>query len=276
MKSNSNVLSRENDPQTISDFTGQWQIFPDNGGYFVSNKLFEDSLAGILPLSFFQGKRVGDLGSGTGRIVRWLFEAGAAHVYAIEPAQSHETMKENTRAYAERITYINKPGDQIDIQGEMDAMVSLGVISYIPDLIPVFKATYNALKPGGKFFILAMSHEGNELYCSFVLPLRAMTTVIPDWALHFLSQALAIPASIYGMLAKILPVPMKTYFNSVYNKMDWHDRVMLIFDQLNPSYARYYHREELVSAFEKVGFKNLQVVHRYGYSWAICGEKPVS
>jgi SAM-dependent methyltransferase len=268
------TLAGQSDPRTIDDFTGQWQIFPDNGGYFVSTKLFEDSLAGILPVSFFAGKSVGDLGSGTGRIVRWLFDAGAAHVFAIEPAQSHETLKENTKAYADKITYINKPGDEIDIHNAMDAMISLGVISYIPDLGPVFKATYNALKPGGKFYILAMSKEGNEFYCAFALPLRAITTVIPDWALHVLSQTLAVPASIYGFLTKFLPLPMKTYFTSVYNKMAWHDRVMLIFDQLNPSYARYYRREELESAFKKAGFTNLQVVHRYGYSWAMCGDKP--
>ncbi len=274
MKTHS-TLTRENDPQTISDFTGQWKIFPDNGGYFVSNKLFEDSLAGLLPLSFFQDKAVGDLGSGTGRIVRWLFEAGAKHVFAIEPAQSHETLRENTKNYSQNITYINKPGDQIDIKEQMDAMVSLGVISYIPDLGPVFKATFNALKPGGKFFILAMSYEGNEFYCSFALPLRAMTTVIPDWALHVLSQTLAVPSSIYGFVCKLLPLPMNTYFNSVFNKMAWHDRVMLIFDQLNPSYAKYYKKEELSDSFKKAGFVNIQAVHRYGYSWAICGEKPL-
>jgi 2-polyprenyl-3-methyl-5-hydroxy-6-metoxy-1,4-benzoquinol methylase len=269
----SNTLERENDPQTIDDFTGQWKIFPDNGGYFVSNKLFEDSLAGILPLSYFQGKRVGDLGSGTGRIVRWLFEAGAAHVYAIEPAQSHETLKENTKAHSANITYINEPGDQIDLTDEMDAMVSLGVISYIPDLGPVFRATYKALKPGGKFFILAMSYEGNEFYCTFALPLRAITTVLPDFALHILSQILAIPSSIYGLVCKLIPIPMHVYFKSVFNKMAWHDRVMLIFDQLNPSYAKYYKKEELIQAFKKAGFSNIQAVHRYGYSWAICGEK---
>lgn len=276
MYTRTTVLNRENDPQTISDFTDQWQIFPDNGGYFVSNRLFEDSLAGLIPLSYFNNKVIGDLGSGTGRIVRWLFEAGAGHVYAIEPAQSHDTLRENTKAYSDRITYINKPGDQLAIEEELDAMVSLGVISYIPDLGPVFRAAYKALKPGGKLFILAMSYEGNELYCAFAFPLRLLTTVIPDQMLHILCCMLAIPATVYGLMSRVLPLPMHIYFNSVFNKMNWNDKVMLIFDQLNPSYARYYRRSELEQAFKNAGFTNLQVVHRYGYSWAICAEKAPS
>jgi ubiquinone/menaquinone biosynthesis C-methylase UbiE len=64
------------DAKTIKDFSSQWMEFPDNEGYFISLDLLQDSLAGLIKIEDFRNKRVLDLGSGTGRIIRWLFLGG--------------------------------------------------------------------------------------------------------------------------------------------------------------------------------------------------------
>ncbi len=243
--------------QTIDDFSEQWSIFPDNNGYFASVQLFLDSLAGLVAESDIHGKTVGDLGSGTGRIVGWLARLGAKHIFAIEPAASHEILKQNTAEFKDRITYLNTPGDQIKIQNELDLVVSLGVISYIPDLLPVFKAIHIALKPGGKFFILAMAKEGNESYCRFVLPLRKLSVLLPNKLLYALCVALAVPATLYAALCSVVPLPLSHYFSNVYSKMNWHHRVMLIFDQLNPTYVRFLSRQDLETLFKEAGFSDI-------------------
>lgn len=259
--------------QTIADFSEQWSLFPDNQGYFASIRLFLDSLAGLVKESDIKGKCVADLGSGTGRIVGWLARMGAEHVYAIEPAASHEILKENTREFASKITYLKTPGDRIDIHDKLDLVVSLGVISYIPELLPVFKAVYSSLKPDGKFFVLAMAKEGNENYCRFVVPLRKLSVHLPNRVLFALCASLAIPASIYAALCKFFPLPLRDYFANVYSRMNWHHRVMLIFDQLNPTYVRFLSREDLEHLFKQAGFTDVSLIHRHGYSWAASGKK---
>ncbi|WFU83845.1 class I SAM-dependent methyltransferase [Bradyrhizobium sp. CIAT3101] len=260
--------------RTVADFSSQWTTFPDNSGYFVSIDLFEDSLAGLLSLNDFSDKRVLDLGSGTGRIVRWILKSGAQHVYAVEPAETIEILKENTRERSERITYKNCTGDKIDIDSDVDIAISLGVVSYIENPLPTFRAIRNALRPGGRFYVLLMSREGNAFYYYFVLPLRWMTTKLPDSWLVGVSKFFAGCASIYGSLCRVAPLPMHVYFRSVFMKVAWHERVMLVFDQLNPTYAHYYRGPELRQLFKAAGFTDIKMVHRHGYSWAAIGTRP--
>ncbi|MDB5551027.1 MAG: class SAM-dependent methyltransferase [Rhizobium sp.] len=259
--------------KTIDDFSSQWTTFPDNQGYFISVELFEDSLAGLLAPADFTNKRVLDLGSGTGRIIRWILKLGAQHVYAVEPAETIEILKDNTRNESERVTYKNCTGNQIDINEDVDLAVSLGVVSYIENPLSTFQAIRKALRPGGKFFVLVMSREGNGLYYYFVLPLRWMTTKLPDSLLFVVSKLLAGGATAYAALCQLLPLPMHIYFRSVFAKVAWRERVMLVFDQLNPTYAHYYRGSELKQLFEVAGFGDIKMVHRHGYSWAVVGTR---
>ena len=47
----------------------------------------------------------------------------------------------------------------------------------------------------------------------------------------------------------------------------------MIFDQLNPSYAKYFKKQELESLLRKSGFKKFELIHRHKYSWTIIAEK---
>ena len=69
--------------KTIADFGEQWTRYRDNDGFYGSQNLFEDIVSPLLAAKAVAGKRVADIGSGTGRIVRMLLEAGAAHVTAV-------------------------------------------------------------------------------------------------------------------------------------------------------------------------------------------------
>lgn len=259
--------------KTIDDFSSQWNYFPNNADYFASLDLFKDSLGGLIHPEDFKGKTVIDLGSGTGRITNWALESGAAKVYSIEPAASNDTLRENTKKYKDQIVYLNCTAEEANLNDDADLAISLGVISYIPDLLATMKAIFNGLKPGGIFHILAMSYEGNELYCTVVLPLRKITTILPDRALFYLVKFLTYIASTYGYIAKVFKLPMHNYFSSVYLKMKWPERTLLIFDQLNPSFAKYYKRQELENIFKQAGFINIRFIHRHGYSWCMVGEK---
>jgi hypothetical protein len=51
-------------------------------------------------------------------------------------------------------------------------------------------------------------------------------------------------------------------------------RRLVIYDQLNPTYAKYHKRHEAIALLEKSGFINVKAHHRHGYSWCVLGETP--
>ena len=55
--------------------------------------------------------------------------------------------------------------------------------------------------------------------------------------------------------------------------MSFKDRVYLIFDQLNPEYAKYYTRDEIKDLFKNAGFRDIKIHHKQNYSWSIVGTK---
>ena len=99
------------EPRTIEEFGEQWSRFQDLGGRFGSSAFLQDLCGPLLPLGEIAGRRVLEIGSGNGRIVRMLLDAGAAHVTAVEPSAGIEVLKRNgsTLAVASGL----KPGERL-------------------------------------------------------------------------------------------------------------------------------------------------------------------
>ncbi|MGA2318513.1 MAG: hypothetical protein ABSG71_19365 [Thermodesulfobacteriota bacterium] len=57
-------------------------------------------------------------------------------------------------------------------------------------------------------------------------------------------------------------------------KMSPEKRRLIIYDQLNPSYAKYYTRREAEILLIDGKFKNVRTHHRHGYSRTVIGTKP--
>ncbi len=51
-------------------------------------------------------------------------------------------------------------------------------------------------------------------------------------------------------------------------------RRLVIYDQLNPAYAKYYTRAEARALLEQAGFVDVQLYHRHSYSWSVVGTRP--
>ena len=57
----------------------------------------------------------------------------------------------------------------------------------------------------------------------------------------------------------------------MFNKLSFKNRSYVIFDQLNPSYAKYFKKNELENDLQNCGFKIEKISNRLGYSHtAIC------
>lgn len=262
--------------RTISDFGAQWTRFTGNEGFYGSQDLWRDVVGPLLEQDAFRDKRIVDIGSGTGRIVKMLVEAGAAHVTAIEPSEGYRTLVANVKTLSDRVQALNVSGEAIPphVCG-LDWATSIGVLHHIPDPLPVLLAARRALRPGGRLLVWVYGREGNGAYLALVQPLRALTTRLPSRLVEALAWAMTVPLSVYAWLCRLLPfLPLAAYMNWLILRLTWQKRMLVIYDQLAPRWAEYYTRERVVALLTAAGFLDTKLHHRHGYSWTAIATNP--
>jgi len=259
--------------QTIKDFGRQWLKYSDNEGYYGSLELFSDILAPFLKPDEIKGCKVAEIGSGTGRIVNMLLAAGVAHIIAVEPSDAYEILCRNIQQ-PEKVTFLKITGDQLPATGDLDYVFSIGVLHHIPDPAPVVEAAFKALHPGGQFLVWLYGKEGNGLYLALLAPLRVLTKRLPHYMLATLVEIIYWPLLFYMKFCHRLRLPLRGYMLSVLEKMSPEKRRLIIYDQLNPSYAKYYNQFEAKKLLSDWKFENIRIHHRHGYSWTVIGTKP--
>jgi SAM-dependent methyltransferase len=260
--------------RTIRDFGEQWTRYGDLSGYLGSAQLLSDTLSPLFALDDVAGRRVADIGSGAGRVVRVLARAGAAHVVAVEPSDAFAVLQANTREESGRITYLRCRGDELPATGDCDTVFALGVLHHIPDPAPVVRAALGALKPGGRFIAWLYAREGTRLYRAVTAPLRAVTRRLPHPLLAALVRVLDVPLALYVRACEAAPLPLSEYVRRVLVPLGPERRRLTIYDQLNPAYTRHYSREEAVALLQAGGFENVRAHHQHGYSWLVVGTRP--
>lgn len=259
--------------RTIADFGEQWTRFTGNEGFYGSAQLFEDICGPLLTPEAIRGRRVAEIGSGTGRIVRMLLTAGAGHVLALEPSDAYDVLRRNTADVADRVECLHVTGEQLPSNRALDLVVSIGVLHHIPEPEPVVKAAHAALAPGGRMLVWLYGREGNGLYLALTTPIRALTTKLPQWAVVAMSRAFRTLLVPYIALCRVMPLPLGGYFSRVFGQMAPDKQVLIIYDQLRPAYAKYYTRAEALALLADGGFSDVRLHHRHGYSWTVIGTK---
>lgn len=260
--------------QTIADFGRQWTAYRDSDGYYGSVEIFRDMFGPLLAPGDLAGRRVLEIGSGSGRIVRILLALGAAHVTAVEPSAAFDVLSDNLRAEAGKVTLLRRTGDQVPPSGDQDYVFSIGVLHHIPDPEPVVRAAYEALRPGGRLGVWLYGREGNRLYLALLGPLRVVTKRLPHAFLAALVRVADLALVGYVALCRFLPLPLRGYMREVIARLDGPKRRLTIYDQLNPAHAKYYTRAEAVGLLTQAGFQEIAVHHRHGYSWSVMGIRP--
>ena len=76
-----------------------------------------------------------------------------------------------------------------------------------------------------------------------------------------------------GHAARVLPLPMRDYARGLLKRLTHRQLVATIYDQLKPTYARYYTRDEAQELLQRAGFADVKSHHRHGYSWLVCGTR---
>jgi hypothetical protein len=133
----------------------------------------------------------------------------------------------------------------------------------------------HALKSGGALLIWVYGHEGSRLYQTIFLPVRAITRRLPVRVNEAIAAVIYPVTVAYGWLTGALPfLPLRRYMQEVYMRFDPPVRRLVIVDQINPQWAKYYRREEIEALVRAAGFVEVRAHHRHGYSWTVIGRKP--
>lgn len=252
---------------TIEDFGIQWSKYSSNTGYYGSLESLDSLFGPLLDKKGIAGKRVADVGAGTGRYTIMFHKLGAARILALEPSIAMEALQRNTQGL-DNIDYLQATADAIP-PDDFDFIFCIGVLQFIPDPKPALTAMGQALSEQGQLFLWVYGEENNRLYLTIVRLLRRLSSRLPHPMLALLSSLLLFPADLYAVLCRFLPLPMADYTRNYFSKLDRYSRKLVIYDQLNPKTARYYRREELLQLLQESGFTDIRMYHRLGYSWSV-------
>lgn len=252
---------------TIGDFGEQWSHYTENREFYASGAVLDDLFGPLLEKDDLRGKDLADVGAGTGRYTRMFHDLGVASVFAIEPSDAFSVLQRNTEDLT-GVTCLHGTAERIP-EARFDWVFCIGVLQFIPQASQALRAMGKGLRPGARLFVWVYGTEGNRLYLAVVRPLRWITSRIPHRALDLLATLLVYPASWYAAACRLLPLPMAKYMRGYYSRLDRYSRKVVIYDQLNPSYVRYYGREEFRSLLEESGFTDIQMHHRLGSSWSV-------
>ena len=257
---------------SISDFGKRFKYHNKIDDYWGSLEMLND-IVNPFDLSLIKNKIICEIGVGSGRILKNLIKLSPKKIYAIEPSESIEVAKKNNEYSEVEILFKKIPGQMINFNNEIDYIFSIGVIHHIPEAEIVCKKVYESLKPKGKFVIWLYGKEGNELYLFIFNNLRKITRYMPDKFLNLFSIFLNLFLSIYIFFCKYLNLPLKNYMINVLKKCSFEKRKYIIFDQLNPSYSKYYTKRDVETLLTKSGFKKFEIFNRHQYSWTAIAEK---
>ena len=258
--------------ESYKDFGKQFLVDSDIGDFWGSEDMLKDCVTPF-KLETIKGKTVMEVGSGSGRILKNLIKFDPKKIISIEPSEAIQVAKKNNEGAEDKIVFFNIKGEDLDIENCVDVCFSLGVIHHIPDAKMVVHNIHKSLKTHGKCVLWVYGFEGNEFYIFIFNNIRRLTRVLPDIFLRQFCKFLNFLCSLYILLCYMFPLPLKDYLFNVFRKCSWEKRNYIIFDQLNPSYAKYYKKNELENLMFEAGFADTKIYRRHNYSWTVIGEK---
>lgn len=202
-----------------------------------------------------RGKRVLDVGCGTGRFMQIALRYGG-EVIGIDLSFAVDAAFRNMGKEA-NIHIVQADVFRLPFKKEVfDLIYSIGVLHHTPDTKKAFYSVLPFLKVNGKVAIWLYDFYSHQPFMSSRY-YRKLTTRLPKRFLHALCY-IAVP---YYYLYKI---PILKYFFKVLlfipEWKDWRWRVLDTFDWYSPKYQWWHTDYEVFTWFENAGLNNIKVL----------------
>ncbi|MBL0350408.1 MAG: class I SAM-dependent methyltransferase [Elusimicrobia bacterium] len=220
-----------------------------------------------VPLEFFAGRTFLDAGCGMGRNALWALEAGAASGVAVDfdprtVAAAQRNLEPFPRARVELASLYD-----LSFEKTFDVVFCLGVLHHLADPRRVLRRLVAALKPGGTLIVWVYGREGNEALLLLLTPLRALTRFLP------VRFTLALAKGLTVLLRALLIWPWRRPYFELLRTFSFRHTESIVFDQLLPSIARYWSREEAVALLSDLPLTVKHVTHTQGMSWTLVAQR---
>ena len=260
---------------TIRDFGNQWLIHGQlRDDHWTSDEMFRDYLFDLLDPNFITGKTVLEVGSGSGRILRMIDRYHPKRLIGVEPSIGVSNLLSNTKDI-ENLEVLNVKGADFRIK-DVDVILSLGVIHHIKNPQRTLENIYSSLHSDGIFVCWVYGMENNRPYVVVRKFLSNITRVLSDEKLDSFCTILQNFIVRYGEFSvRYLKsrLPITTYIQEVFAPCGELERKYILFDQLNPAYAKYYTKRKFTKTLKEAGFTRIELAHRHGYSWTALAYK---
>ena len=148
-----------------------------------------------------------------------------------------------------------------------DITFSIGVIHHLQNPKKALKNLFKSLEQGGKLIIWVYAKEGNENYIRLLNILRLFTTRLPISIVKIIVMAFSI------FLWIILRVIASNDYLKMIRKSSLKHLKAIIFDQLFPSIANYWTKEEIIGLINTLKIKSYELNHTNNYSWTLICKK---
>lgn len=259
---------------TINDFSNQWTKHGELDNSFWSEpEWLENICQGLFTLSSIRDTYVCEVGSGSGRILNMLNSFGPKKILAVEPSPYTEALGRNIATFEHKVEVQNVGGSEFEAK-DLDYCFSIGVIHHIAEPHDVIANIHKSLKPDGKFIMWVYGKENNSAYLFFYHSISWLTKRMGDRWLNLLSHLLNVILIPYVYACKLFRfLPLASYINNVFGRCSLKARRYIIFDQLNPAYAKYYTESDCLSLLEDCGFTSIKIKHYNNYSWTAVAQK---
>ncbi|HWU53363.1 MAG TPA: class I SAM-dependent methyltransferase [Tahibacter sp.] len=262
--------------ETMNAFGYQWTTFLENFDDYRG--LLYSFVRPYLAPEDFKGKRVLDVGCGSGRPASVVLNDGA-EVIGADISQAVES------AYALSAYYPNFHAVQADASALpfkpcFDFAYSVGVIQHIPRPGEVFKSVARTLSSGQRFVIWVYGKR--EWWYKPIDGLRLLTTRLPYPIVRVLSWLCAIASELlllipYRILAAI-PATRRLAERMpgrIYAKLPFRENVLGWFDRLVAPVTQYFSRGDVETFYRDADFGQVDVYARpdASASWVAQGHK---
>lgn len=218
----------------------------------------------------WRGKIFLDVGCGMGRNSHWPMTYGAAGGLAIDLDERSLTAARRTLDAHPTVEVRRQSAYDLDERDRFDVAFSIGVIHHMEHPERALAAMTRAVKPGGTVTIWVYGLENNRWIVHGLTPLRkALFSRLPIGATHALSWG---PTALLWLLLR-LGVGRIEYFRLI-RRFDFAHLRSIVFDQMLPSIAHYWSRDEVEALMRGAGLENVRLAWVNEMSWAAIGTRP--
>jgi len=250
----------EHQKKTGESFAYEWKnIYKENN---FEKQNFLHFIAPFIKEKDLKGKKILDIGCGSGRFSKWSALLGAEIVVGVDLGESVEVAYKLTK-HLDNVCIVQGDIYNIPVNSVFDIAYSIGVLHHLPKPKEGFLLLPRVLKKGGLMEIWVYNRWNNNRALYFYEPLRYVCRLIPRPWLYRLCY---IPAAVVhlinfislglrrvGMVKLSEKVPFFYYANFPFS-MKLNDS----FDVLATPKSNYYFAEELKDWFIEAKLSDIQ------------------